>query len=116
MFVIGVALAMDDIRLSRLRGLVGPPIGRRARYTSTPQILKCADPTAALPVAATPSDRCHNSSSHSRWLARACASARNIARVPPFQALRDAVALPSSLRGPVDCFHGLQARILSACC
>ena len=37
------------------------------------------------------------------------------ARTPPFQALREDRAFPSSVRGPVDFFQGLRARIRSAC-
>lgn len=42
-------------------------------------------------------------------------SSRSCARCPPCQALRDAVALPSGVRGPVLCFHGCHCRISSAC-
>ena len=42
-------------------------------------------------------------------------SARSCARWPPFQALRDTRALPSGVLGPVDCSHGLQRLICSAC-
>ena len=42
-------------------------------------------------------------------------SARSCARCPPFQALRDTRALPSGVLGPVDCSHGLQRLICSAC-
>jgi len=38
-----------------------------------------------------------------------------VARTPPFHALRADRALPASVRGPVDCFQGHKARILSAC-
>ena len=41
-------------------------------------------------------------------------SSRSCARCPPCQALRDAVALPSGVRGPVLCFHGCHCRISSA--
>lgn len=34
----------------------------------------------------------------------------------PFQPLPDDVALPCSVRGPVDCSHGLQFLIALACC
>ncbi len=42
-------------------------------------------------------------------------SARSCARCPPCQALRDARALPSAVLGPVDCSHGFQLLIASAC-
>ena len=45
----------------------------------------------------------------------ALVSSRSSARCPPCQALRDAVALPSGVRGPVLCFHGCHCRISSAC-
>lgn len=41
-------------------------------------------------------------------------SSRSIARSPPFQALREARALPSVVRGPVDRSHGFQRRISAA--
>lgn len=50
------------------------------------------------------------SSAFSAWV-----SSRSCARCPPCQALRDAVALPSGVRGPVLCFHGCHCRISSAC-
>lgn len=43
------------------------------------------------------------------------ASSRSCGRCPPFQALRDARALPSSLRGPVLFVQGFNCRISSAC-
>jgi len=42
-------------------------------------------------------------------------SSRSISQCPPVQALRDALALPSGVLGPVACFHGFQVRISSAC-
>ena len=42
-------------------------------------------------------------------------SASSCARCPPCQALRDTRALPSGVLGPVDCSHGLQRLICSAC-
>ena len=42
-------------------------------------------------------------------------SARSCARCPPCQALRDTLALPSCVLGPVDCSHGFQRLICSAC-
>ena len=39
------------------------------------------------------------------------ASFRNVARSPPFQALRVTFALPSVVFGPVDRSHGFQRRI-----
>lgn len=42
-------------------------------------------------------------------------SARSCARCPPCQALRDTRTLPSGVLGPVDCSHGLQRLICSAC-
>ena len=42
-------------------------------------------------------------------------SSRRAARCPPAQAFRDAVALPSGVRGPVACFHGVQVRISADC-
>lgn len=42
-------------------------------------------------------------------------SSRSCARCPPFQALRDTIALPSGVLGPVDCSHGFQRLICSAC-
>lgn len=42
-------------------------------------------------------------------------SASSCARCPPCQALRDTLALPSGVLGPVDCSHGLQRLICSAC-
>ena len=38
-----------------------------------------------------------------------------MARTPPFHALQADLALPSSVRGPVDFVHGHKARIRSAC-
>lgn len=45
----------------------------------------------------------------------ALVSSRSCARCPPCQALRDAVAFPSGVLGPVLCFHGCHCRISSAC-
>lgn len=45
----------------------------------------------------------------------ALVSSRSCVRCPPCQALREAVALPSGVRGPVLCFHGCHCRISSAC-
>ena len=42
-------------------------------------------------------------------------SSRSCARCPPCQALRDTLALPSAVLGPVDCSHGFQRLICSAC-
>ena len=42
-------------------------------------------------------------------------SPRISARCPPFQAFRDTRALPSGVDGPVDCSHGFQRLISSAC-
>lgn len=42
-------------------------------------------------------------------------SSRSCARCPPCQALRDTRALPSGVLGPVDCSHGFQRLICSAC-
>jgi hypothetical protein len=42
-------------------------------------------------------------------------NSRIINQCPPFQAFLDAFALPSSLRGPVDCSHGFHVRISAAC-
>ena len=42
-------------------------------------------------------------------------SSRISNQCPPVQALRDALALPSGVRGPLDCFHGFQVRISAAC-
>lgn len=42
-------------------------------------------------------------------------SASSCARCPPCQALRDTRDLPSGVLGPVDCSHGLQRLICSAC-
>lgn len=41
--------------------------------------------------------------------------ARHVWRFPPFQALRDARALPSALRGPVDRSQGRHCLIAAAC-
>jgi hypothetical protein len=40
---------------------------------------------------------------------------RSIFLWPPLQALRDALALPSGVLGPVDHAHGCHARISAAC-
>lgn len=45
-------------------------------------------------------------------IARICARCRG--RCPPLSALREAMALPSGVRGPVDFAHGLLRRIASA--
>lgn len=50
-----------------------------------------------------------------RFPASAWASSRSAARVPPCHALREAVALPSALRGPVDRSHGHHCLIRAAC-
>lgn len=42
-------------------------------------------------------------------------SSRSFCRCPPCQALRDTRALPSGVLGPVDCSHGFQRLICSAC-
>ena len=42
-------------------------------------------------------------------------SSRNFFQYPPVHALRDALALPSGVFGPVDCSHGFQVRINAAC-
>ena len=42
-------------------------------------------------------------------------SSRSCARCPPCQALRDTLALPSGVAGPVDCSHGFQRLMASAC-
>lgn len=42
-------------------------------------------------------------------------SSRSAARCPPLNPLREVRALPSALRGPVDCSHGFHARINAAC-
>lgn len=42
-------------------------------------------------------------------------SSRSCARCPPFQALRLTRSLPSSVVGPVDCSHGFQRLMASAC-
>lgn len=57
----------------------------------------------------------------SRCSLRASASARSIGRLPPFQALRDAVALPSGLRVPlmqhlVHCRTNPGAALFSCLC
>ena len=39
----------------------------------------------------------------------------NCCRCPPFQAFRDTVSRPSGVTGPVDCSHGRQRLICSAC-
>lgn len=44
------------------------------------------------------------------------ANSRSNSRCPPRHPLRAAVALPSGLRGPVDCDHGFQVLMRSACC
>lgn len=51
----------------------------------------------------------------SRCARSASATSRRRWRTPPFQELSAATALPSSVRGPVDCSHGRQVRISSAC-
>lgn len=51
----------------------------------------------------------------SQCTASSRASARSVARNPPFQALRDAFALPSGVRGPVECSQGRKRLIASAC-
>jgi hypothetical protein len=42
-------------------------------------------------------------------------SFRMVARCPPVQAFRDALAFPSGVRGPLACSHGFQVRISCAC-
>ena len=42
-------------------------------------------------------------------------NSRIFSQCPPVQALRDALALPSGVRGPLACFHGFQVRISAAC-
>lgn len=42
-------------------------------------------------------------------------NSRIFSQCPPDQALRDALALPSGVRGPLACFHGFQVRISAAC-
>ena len=41
---------------------------------------------------------------------------RSLRHSPPFHPLRATNALPGSLFGPVDCSHGFQRFIASACC
>ena len=43
-------------------------------------------------------------------------SSRSIFQVPPRQAFRLALALPSGVRGPVARVHGFQVRIRADCC
>ena len=43
------------------------------------------------------------------------ASSRSFSQCPPVQALRDALHLPSGVRGPLDCSHGFQVRISADC-
>ena len=55
-----------------------------------------------------------------RSSARCCSrnprpSSRNSGRTPPLNPLRATRALPASVLGPVDCFHGCQRRIAAAC-
>lgn len=45
----------------------------------------------------------------------ALANFRSCCRCPPLQALRATTCLPSSVLGPVDCSHGRQRLISSAC-
>jgi len=54
------------------------------------------------------SDQSHRLPIHSRCSRSALASARSIGRVPPRQRLRDDLALPSGVFGPVDRCHGFQ--------
>ena len=42
-------------------------------------------------------------------------SSRSCARWPPFQALRETLSRPSGVVGPVDCSHGFQRLMASAC-
>jgi hypothetical protein len=43
-------------------------------------------------------------------------NSRIMARTPPLNALRDAIALPSTVRAPVDLSHGCHCLIFSDCC
>lgn len=60
---------------------------------------------------------------HPETSSRACrhsaltslANSRSMAQCPPVQALRDALHLPSGVRGPLDCSHGFQVRICADC-
>lgn len=54
--------------------------------------------------------RCRRSRAFTSW-----DNSRSLRHCPPLSALRLDRALPASLRGPVDCCHGFQRRIASAC-
>ena len=78
---------------------LGPPVGSPGNMGRAP-----GQPRAMLLIL-----RISASSAFSAFV-----SSRSCARCPPCQALRDAVALPSGVRGPVLCFQGCHCRISSA--
>ena len=47
---------------------------------------------------------------------KSLANVRSDGRIPPFQAFRAVLAFPSTVRGPVECVQGCQARIACLCC
>ena len=126
-FVVGRCWRSVELVGHQFKGAMLKPLGQQMLRTVVPACNQCQRPGKTADSRASPSPRVPvpRQGPYLHLLAssrdsRTCSltilvSSRSSARCPPCQALRDAVALPSGVRGPVLCFHGCHCRISSAC-